>query len=376
RTLAALQPDVNITLVEPAKTYSACPLSNLVIAGERPLAAQQFRYQALAAAGITVAHTTATDINPATRVVALATGQRLPYDRLVVAPGIAMRWDALPGYDRAAAATMPHAWQAGSQTTLLRTQLRDMDDGGLVLISVPDNPYRCPPGPYERASLIAHYLQQHKPRSKLLILDAKDQFSKQSLFQRAWAQHYGELVEWQGAADGARVVSVNAASGTVNTDFDTFKPTVANIIPPQQAGEIAQRAGLADASGWCPIRAVDFESTLQPGVHVIGDAAIANAMPKSAFAANAQARLCAAQISRGLNDMAPLPTTLLNTCYSLVAPEHGISVAGAYRPAGERWQPVPGAGGTSDPAASQRHRNLEAQYAKDWFNVLTEQIWR
>ena len=228
-------------------------------------------------------------------------------------------------------------------------------------------------GGTKRRSVIARALG-HEP--KLLILDAKDQFSKQALLQNAWAEQYGDLVEWQGAASGARITAVDPRAGTVSTDFDRFQPAVANIIPPQQAGQIARRSGLTDASGWCPIQAVDFQSTRQPGVYVIGDAAIANAMPKSAFAANAQARLCATQIVRSLNDLPPLATTLLNTCYSLVAPEYGISVAGVYQPEAERWQPVPGAGGTSDPGASAASRALEARYAHDWFDVLTGQIWR
>lgn len=375
RSLLALQSNLDVTLIEPQRTYSACPLSNLVIGTPRPLANQQFSYRALERAGIKVIAAKATDIDPAAQIVRLADGVAIGYNRLVVAPGIDMRWDALPGYDAAATQRMPHAWKAGVQTTLLRDQLNAMPDGGLVAITVPDNPYRCPPGPYERASLIAHYLKTHKPRSKLLILDAKDRFSKQPLFQQAWAQLYGDLLKWQGAADGARVTAVNANAGTVTTDFEEFRPAVTNVIPPQQAGSIAHRGGLTDASGWCPVRAADFQSLQQPYIHVIGDAAIANAMPKSAFAANAQARLCATQIVRSLQDLEPLSTTLINSCYSLVAPDYGISVAGVYRPSADRWQPVDGAGGASPLKANRETRAQEARYGQDWFTVLTRQVW-
>jgi len=375
RTLRRLAPNLGITLVTPDATYTACPFSNLVIAGLREIDQQRFGYSALAREGIRVIHDEALDVNGQAGTVRLSKGAELRWDRLVVAPGIALRWDALPGYDRAAAEIMPHAWQAGAQTLLLRRQLQAMPDGGLVVMTVPDNPYRCPPGPYERASLIAHYLAQHKPRAKLLVLDAKDAFSKQPLFQAAWRRLYGDRVEWQGLSGGGRVTAVDAPAGRIETDFDVFTPAVANVIPPQRAAEIAERAGVADASGWCPIDAVTFESTLQPGIHVLGDAAIANAMPKSAFAASAQARICAIQVARLALGEAPLPTTLANTCWSLVAPDYGISVAGVYRPEGTRFAEVEGAGGTSPLEADDSIRALEADYARDWFRLITGEVF-
>src|SRR4030095_1832356 len=252
-------------------------------------------------------------------------GTRLPYDRLILAPGIDIRWGALPGYDEAAAARMPHAWRAGEQTLLLRRQLEAMPDGGLVVISAPANPFRCPPGPYERASLIAHYLKAQKPHSKLIVLDAKDAFSKQRLFQAAWAELYPGLLEWVPLSKGGNVTSVDAATRTLVTDFGKHQAKVANVIPPQKAGRIAEVAGVADRSGWCPIDPVTFESKLQPGIHIIGDAAIAGAMPKSAFAANSQAKVCAAAVATLLAGGMPPSPKLINTCYSLVAPRHGAA---------------------------------------------------
>jgi sulfide dehydrogenase [flavocytochrome c] flavoprotein chain len=305
----------------------------------------------------------------------LADGWSLAYDRLVLAPGIDIRWDALPGYDEAAAELVPHAWKAGEQTLLLRAQLEAMADGGTVVISAPANPFRCPPGPYERASLIAYYLKTKKPRSKLIVLDAKDGFSKQRLFQAAWQQLYPGLLEWVSLSNGGRVTSVDAKTRTLDTDFATYRADVANVIPPQRAGHIADMAGVSDQTGWCPVDPVTFESRLQPGIHVIGDAAIAGAMPKSAFAANAQAKVCAAAIAALLKDETPFPPKLINTCYSLVAPDYGISIAGVYHPVNGQLADVEGAGGVSPLDAPPDFRALEASYAEAWFRTITAQTF-
>ena len=294
-----------VTLVEQSSTYVACPMSNAVIAGLRPMEAQSFGYDALKAEGVAFVIQAAAAVDPTARRLTLADGSTLPYDRLVLAPGVDLRFDALSGYDESAAELMPHAWKAGPQTALLRRRLDAMEDGSLVVISVPANSYRCPPGPYERASLIAHYLKTRKPRAKLLVLDAKDTFSKQRLFQAAWAKLYPGLLEWVPLSSGGRVTAVEPATSTVVTEFERYTPSVANVIPPQRADQVAQAAGAADRSGWCPIDPVTFESRLQPEVHVIGDAAIAGAMPKSAFAANAQAKACAVAVSQLLRGKSP-----------------------------------------------------------------------
>ena len=331
RALRKLDPKLSVTLVEPNTTYTACPMSNEVIAGDAAQASQ-FTYDKVAADGIVVVHQMAVAIDPPSRTLRLADGSTLYYDRLVMSPGIDLRFDALPGYDEAAAEKMPHAWKTGAQTLLLRRQLEAMDDGGVVAISAPANPYRCPPGPYERASLIAHYLKTTKPRSKLLILDAKDAFSKQRLFQAAWLKLYPGVIEWVSLSQGGAVTSVDAASNTLITDFGKHTVQVANVIPPQRAGRIAQIAGVTDRSGWCPVDPVTFESKLVPNIHVIGDACIGGGMPKSAFSANAQAKTCAAALAALLAGELPQVPKLINTCYSLVAPDYGISVAGVYAP--------------------------------------------
>lgn len=366
---------LEVTLVEPNATYTACPLSNVVVASLRELPAQRFGYDALRAAGIAVRHQAAVEIDAAGRRVVLSDGAALRFDRLVLAPGIDLRFDAIPGYDQQAAELMPHAWHAGPQTTLLRERLEAMDDGGLVVVTVPATPYRCPPGPYERASLIAHFLKTRKPRSKLIILDAKDTFSKQKLFQAAWSELYPGLLEWIPQAEGGTVTAVDGTMGTVSTDFETYTAAVANVIPPQRAAAIAQRSGAADRTGWCPIDPATFESRLLSGVHVIGDAAIAGAMPKSAFSANAQAKACAAAVAALLDGGSPPTPKLVNTCYSLVAPDYGISIAGVYAPANGLLADVPGSGGTSPLDAAPEVRALEAVYAHDWFGTVTAEVF-
>ncbi len=366
---------LEVTLVEPAETYYACPFSNEVIAGLRPMSAQGFGYEGLRAGGVTIAQTSAEAVDGAARTVRLADGRTLDYDRLILSPGIALRFDALPGYDEAAAGVMPHAWKAGAQTELLARQLDALPDGGTVVLSVPGNPYRCPPGPYERASLIAYTLKTRKPRAKLIVLDAKDTFSKQKLFEQAWKALYPGILEYVPLAAGGQVTSVDPGAMSVATDFETYKADLACIIPPQRAAPIASAAGVADRSGWCPIDPVTFESRLVPRIHVIGDAAIAGAMPKSAFSANAQAKVCADAVIDLLAGRTPAAPTLINTCYSLVAPGYGISVAGVYHPDKGVLADVEGAGGTSPVDAPDTVRQQEAAYAEDWYRTITSAVF-
>ena len=374
RYVKRIDPRISVTLVEASPTFIACPFSNLIIAGLRELKAQEFGYDKLAADQVTVQISPGTAVDPQGRTVTLGNGARLPYDRLVLAPGIDIRWDGLPGYTESAAERMPHAWKAGEQTTLLRRQLEAMEDGGTVVMSAPANPFRCPPGPYERACLIAHYLKTKKPRSKLIILDAKDAFSKQRLFQNAWKALYPNL-EWVSLSNGGKVTSVDVGAMTLVTDFGRHKADVANVIPPQKAARIAEIAGAADRTGWCPIDPATFESKLQPNVHVIGDASIAGAMPKSAFSANAQAKVCAAAVARLVAGGKPDDPKLINTCYSLVAPDYGISVAGVYRPADGQIKEVEGSGGVSPADAPSSTRALEATFANDWFKTITQEVF-
>jgi len=370
RALKRSTPALNVTLVEANSIFTACPFSNEVIAGWRPIEAQQFGYDRIAADGITMAAQAGTAIDSHARLVTLADGATLRYDRLVLAPGIDLNFGALPGYDAAAAQKMPHAWKAGEQTLLLRRQIEAMEDGGVVAISVPANPSRCPPAPYERASLIANYLKAHKPRAKVLILDAKDTFSQQRLFEQAWQELYPGLVERVSLSQGGRVTEVDAASRAIITEFGNYTPDVANIIPPQQAGRIASLAGAADHTGWCPIDPVTFQSTRVANIHVIGDACLGGGIPKSAAAANAQGKACAAAIISLMAGQAPAPPKLTGICYNTVAPGYGFSLKGQYRPKDDMFAEVEPAT-TSPVDASPETRKREAEEATNWFRSIT-----
>nr|WP_321362445.1 NAD(P)/FAD-dependent oxidoreductase [uncultured Hyphomonas sp.] len=373
--LKRLMPAASVTLIEPNSEYYACPFSNLVIAGLRDLSAQRFSYRSLKAQGIEIVQDRAVDVDPANRTVVVGSGSAYSYDKLVLSPGIDFRWNDIEGYDEAAAEVMPHAWKAGLQTKLLQQQLHDMEDGGVVVMSVPPAPFRCPPGPYERASLIAQYLKTHKPKSKLVILDAQDRFSKQPLFEAAWENLYPDLIERYDANAFGRVLAVDPSSLTLSTEFEDFQADVANVIPPQKAGMVAHRAGVTNMTGWCPVDALAFSSTLQPDIHVIGDATIAAPMPKSAFSANLQAKLCAMQIVRILSGIASHPTTLTNTCYSYLSDTTAVSITGVYTNDGGILQSVEGAGGLSPLEADPIVRQNEALQAKSWFHTITEQTF-
>ena len=375
RFVKTFLPEASVTLIEASPVYTACPFSNLVIGGEREIANQQFGYEALAAAGVTVVHDRAVGVDAARRAVTGQSGAGWSYDKLILSPGIDLIWDAIEGYGEEAATAFPHAWKAGEQTLLLRRQLQAMPDGGIVVMSVPPAPFRCPPGPYERASLIAQYLKNQKPKSKLLILDAQDQFSKQPLFEEAWTELYPGIVERRGAQDFGRVISVDPAARTLATEFESVTADVANVIPPQKAGAIADIAGVSDATGWCPVDPVTFASTLQPDIHIIGDAIIAAPMPKSAFAANLQAKLCAFQVSRLLAGLARQPATLTNTCYSYTSSDTAISITGVYRADDDAFQPIEGSGGISPLGAERFVREVEAMQAQTWFQAITRQAF-
>ena len=374
RTLKATNPKLDVTLVESSPTFTACPFSNAVIGGLRDLKAQQFGYDKVRGSGVNVVIGTASGVDASGRTVRVG-DRSLSYDRLVLSPGIDIRWDALPGYNEAAAAKMPHAWRAGEQTTLLRSQLESMEDGGLVVMSVPGNPFRCPPGPYERACLIGHYLKTRKPKSKLLVLDAKDQFSKQRLFQNAWKEVYPNHIEWVSLSAGGKVNSVDPETNTLSTDFGKHVAKVANVIPPQKAGRIAEIAGVTNQSGWCPVNPTTFESTQVPNIHVVGDATIAAPMPKSGFVANSQGKVAAYAIAKLLAGETPSEPRFLNTCYSLVAPDYGITVVNVFRTANNAFIEVKDSGGVSPLDANADFRKTEALYAEAWFRTITSEVF-
>jgi sulfide dehydrogenase [flavocytochrome c] flavoprotein subunit len=367
-------PNTEVTLLEPSRSFVTCPFSNYVLGGFNTLDKITHGYGGLSAAGVKVVHEAAVSVDAQKKTVKTASGT-LPYDRLIVAPGIDFIWEGVPGYSEAAAEAAPHAWKAGPQTALLARQLEAMSDGGVVVIAVPRAPFRCPPGPYERASMIAWYLKGKKPRSKVMIVDPADGFSKQGLFLEGWKKHYGDMIKWVPGKDGGRVERIDVAGKTVKTEGETIRAAVMNIIPPQRAGAIARTIGVADNTGWCPIDPLSFESKLIKGIHVVGDATIAAPLPKSGTAANTQAKVAAAAVVEMLAGRMPTGQVLSNTCYSLVTPDWGISVTGIHNTTATGITTPQGSGGVSPAGRDDAFRKQEAAYARAWYASITKDAW-
>lgn len=376
--LRRFDPGIAVTLIEPNADYVTCFGSNWVLGGLEKMDAITQTYASLRDRyGVEIVQDRVTAIDPTGHRVTLAGGGTLDYDRLVVSPGIDFRWDTIEGLDASTVGVVPHAWKAGEQTAVLRRQLEAMPDGGVFAICVPGNPFRCPPGPYERASLVAYYLKQHKPRSKVLILDAKDKFSKQGLFQAGWKELYGDMIEWVPGSQGGQIERVDPQTRTAyaNGGMQSFQADVINFIPRQTAGKIVHTAGLTNADGWCPVDQKTFESTVHPGIFVIGDASVAGAMPKSGHSANSQGKIAAAAIVLGLQGRPMEAPSHVNTCYSLVGPDYGISVAAVYHYEDGSIKGVPGAGGVSPADASADFRHQEAIYARGWYASIVQDSW-
>jgi sulfide dehydrogenase [flavocytochrome c] flavoprotein subunit len=366
------QGEIAVTLVEPNREFVSCPMSNLVLGGSKTMKDITMGYGGLAKLGVRVVHDTATAVDAAKNELRLASGGTLKYDRLVVSPGIDFMYENIAGMDAAAQAAIPHAWKAGAQTVALRQQLEAMADGGTVVMSIPLAPYRCPPGPYERACQIAWYLKQKKPRSKLLVLDANpDMVSKKGLFTKAFTEDYTGILEYR----TAQVVNeVDARGRSFKTEFgDTIKGDVLNFIPPMRAGNIARQAGLINANNrWCAVDWRSLESTAVKNVHVLGDATLAApAMPKSGHMANQHGKAAAAAIVELLNGRPAVAQMMANTCYSYVNDSSAVHVSSVHRwvPEKNTLEPVAGAGGVSP--ADRKVWELEGEYAWGW----AESIW-
>ena len=358
-------PSIEVVMVERTDSFVSCPLSNLVLAGYKSMGDITHRHDGLNRYGVQVVRDEATAVDAAKRVVRLARGGDLAYDRLIVAPGIDFMFNEMPAYQSAmAAGRVLHGWKAGEQTVALRRQLEQMKDGCVYVLSVPLAPYRCPPGPYERASVVASYFKKAKPRSKVLVLDANpDVTSKGPLFKKAWADHYKGILEYRG---NARAIDIDARAGAVKLEVEDVKGDVLNVIPPQRAGDIAVKAGLITANNrWCGIDWRTMESTAVKGVHVLGDATLsAPLMPKSGSMANQHAKICAAAVIALINGQQPNPAPkIANTCYSYVSENEAIHVASVHtwNDKDKTLTTVPGSGGVSS-ARSE----LEGGYAWAW----------
>ncbi|MCX7627793.1 MAG: NAD(P)/FAD-dependent oxidoreductase [Methylophilaceae bacterium] len=358
---------LEIVLIEKGTTFVSCPLSNLVLGGSRRIGELTFNYAGLDRYDIKRLHDEIQAVDADKRQLVLSDGDRLGYDRLILAPGIDFVYDGLPMLASAEAqAIVPHAWKAGPQTVALRQQLEAMPDGGTFVISIPKAPYRCPPGPYERVSQVAFYLKGAKPKSKIIVLDANPEIvSKKGLFTRAWAELYPGMVEYR---PNSQAMEVDVARKIVKTEFERVRADVLNVIPPQRAGRIAQTAGLANIDKrWCEVDFLSYESRVVSGIHVIGDA-VSSALPKSAHMATSQAKVCAAAVVALLAGNAPDPQPVFaNTCYSFVTDRLAMHIAHVYRYDTAKKIMLPAEGG----GVSERPTEQEGQYAYWW----AQNIW-
>ena len=363
---------ISVVLVEPNNTFISCPMSNLVLGGSKTMAQITTPYTALSSKhGVSLVHDLVTAIDPAKKTVSLKNGGTISYDKLIVSPGVDMHFDSIEGLQAAhASGQILQAWKAGAETTALRQQLEAMPDGGVYALTVPEAPYKCPPGPYERASQVAHYFKQAKPKSKVLILDANpDITSKPALFKKFWSDNYKDIIEFR---PNHKVVAVDAKTSTLKFDVqESIRADVLNVLPAMRAGAIAMQTGLATVNNrWCGINYQTFESLAAKDIHVLGDATLAApAMPKSGHMANSHGKVAAAAVVAQLSDLAINPRPLLtNTCYSYVSDKLVIHVASVhqYNVDEKTFKTVPGSGGLSTEANA-----LEGTYAWNW----AQNIW-
>ncbi|MEL6747031.1 MAG: NAD(P)/FAD-dependent oxidoreductase [Pseudomonadota bacterium] len=365
---------IDVTLIEPSKQYYTCFFSNLYLGGLRDYKSIGHSYGELANKhGVGVIHDWAAGVDREAKTVALASGAKVPYDRLVVSPGIDLDYDSVPGYSAALSAKVPHAWKSGTQIQLLKAQVENMREGGTYVMVAPPNPYRCPPGPYERISMVAHVLKERNPKAKILILDPKPKFSKQALFMEGWESHYPGMVEWIPVEVSGPLENFNAETMEFTTEIDTFKADVANIIPAQRAGAIAQAAGLTNDKGWCPVVPATMQSTVDENVHIVGDSSIAAAMPKSGFAANSQAKVAAVAIRHALTDSRLFPARFANTCWSAIAPNDGVKVGARYTAGESKIEATDKFISKTGESAVERQTTYEESFG--WYDGITADIF-
>jgi NADPH-dependent 2,4-dienoyl-CoA reductase/sulfur reductase-like enzyme len=322
---------VDVMLIEPNRQFTTCFHSNLFLGGFRDWESLTHSYAKLANYGVALVHQAAQAVDRDKRTVRLADGSSQSYDRLVMAPGIDLRFDSVPGYSESVSERLPHAWKPGPQTELLKRQLDAVPDGGVIVMIAPPNPYRCPPGPYERVSMMAHVLKaKGHNKSHIIVIDPKDTFSKQALFQEGWEKHYPGMVEWQDPKMHGGIKGVDPTTMTVNTDLANYQAALINVIPAQMAGRLSRDAGLTNQTGFCPIDPASMKSAMDPNIYVVGDACTPGDMPKSAFAANSQAKVAAMMIREELANMRTFPARYTNTCWSLIETDDAVKVGGRY----------------------------------------------
>lgn len=364
---------IDVTLVEPSRTYYTCYFSNLYLGGFRTMESLGHSYGTLAAAyGINVVHDWAIGVDRDAKTVTLAGGASLPYDRLILSPGIDFVDGAVEGWAVSAQNAMPHAYKAGSQTELLKAQVLAMPQGGTFAMVAPPNPYRCPPGPYERVSMVAHLLKQTNPTAKILIADPKESFSKQGLFEEGWNTHYAGMIERVGPDFGGAVVAVDPVAMTLSIDGVVNSVDVCNVIPAMKAGRIAEIAGITEGN-WAPVNAADMSSKMDENIHVLGDAAAQGDMPKSGFSANSQAKVCANAVRGALTGSTIFPARFANTCWSLIAPNDGVKVGATYEATDEKIASV--AGFVSATGESDEVRQATYQESIGWYDGIVSDMF-
>jgi len=369
--------DIKVSLIESSKIYTTMPKGNCYISQIIKMQNLMQNYTKLQKEyGITLINERVEELNTLKKTVVLENGKKIFYDKVILSTGIDFSYGELDGYDERDIDMVPHAWQTKQQLKNLYKQLDSMSDGGVFTIVPPADPYRCPPGPYERASLVAEYFKMYKPRSKIIILDQKEHFCKQPLFEQGWKKLYGDMIEWIPSSKGGKVKEIDVKNRTIITDSGTkIKADVLNIIPPQKAGQLAFKARLTNTSGWCPVNQQTFESSKVKDVYIIGDSAIAGDMPKSGHSANSQGKLCAASIVLSLKGAERISPKLANTCYSLIGREYGINVINIYQFNGQKMAVIKDAGGITPLNKEDSFYMTEAYYAKAWHKSITHDIW-
>ncbi len=366
---------IDVTLIEPTKRYYTCYFSNLYIGGFRDYESIGHSYDKLASEyGINVVHDWAVTVDRKKKMVVLGSGSMVPYDKLVVSPGIDLKFASVAeGYSIADQAKMPHAWKSGTQAQLLKAKIVGMKQGGTFVMLPPPNPFRCPPGPYERISMIAHHFKNNNPTAKIIVLDPKDKFSKMGLFTDGWERHYKGMIDWQPLSSLGGLKSINTATGEFVTDLDTFKADAACVIPANTSGQIAKTAGLANDKGWCPIHQGSMKSKVDDDVYVIGDASVASSMPKSGFSANSQAKVCANAVRGELTKSKVFPAKYANTCWSLIAPDDGIKVGATYKAGDKKIDPTSKFISKNGEDADLRKATYEESVG--WYDGITADIF-
>ncbi len=364
---------VDVTLVEPTRRYYTCFFSNLYLGGFRSYESIGHSYGNLAFKhGINVIHDWATSVDASAKTVALGSGSKLSYDRLVMAPGIDFKFESIPGYSVAAQSRMPHAYRSGTQAQLLRSQVENMRQGGTFVMITPPNPYRCPPGPYERISMIAHQFKKSNPTAKIIVIDPKLKFAKEALFKEGWEQHYPGMIEWSSTGFVGALKNVNPETMVIETEDETFKADAACVIPAQKAGEIAARAGVTDGD-WVPIDPKDMRTRADSNIYVLGDASVASEMPKSAYSANSQAKVAANAILADLAGASAAASKYNNTCWSLISPDNSVKVGASYEGGTETIGAVSKFISQTGEDAATRQTNFKDSV--EWYRDITSEMF-